>query len=130
MLKLIRRLHYLFSQRRVEAELAEEIEFHRAHKQTRLEEAGVPPTEAAYSTRRALGVLVFPHTHDAPAILGEPSIRIGVPLPVRVDLRLPDEVLRREVRLRADAGVAEGELGRRPEDACEAARREVSTGTN
>jgi putative ABC transport system permease protein len=55
MLKLFRRLHYLFSQRRVEAELAEEIEFHRAQKQTRLEEAGVPPAEAAYSTRRALG---------------------------------------------------------------------------
>ena len=55
MLKLFRRLHYLFSQRRVEAELAEEIEFHRAQKQTRLEEAGVPPVEAAYSTRRALG---------------------------------------------------------------------------
>jgi len=55
MLKLFRRLHYLFSQRRVEAELAEEIEFHRAQKQTRLEETGVPPAEAAYSTCRALG---------------------------------------------------------------------------
>lgn len=55
MLKLFRRLHYLFRQRRVEAELAEEIEFHRVQKQKRLEQSGMEPDEAAYATRRALG---------------------------------------------------------------------------
>ena len=53
--KLLRRLQYLFRQRRFEADLAEELEFHRAQKQQRLEETGVPSAEAAYSTRRALG---------------------------------------------------------------------------
>jgi predicted permease len=53
--KLLRRLQYLFRQRRLEAELAEELEFHRAQKQQRLEEAGVPFAEAVYSARRALG---------------------------------------------------------------------------
>ena len=53
--KWLRRLRYLTHQRRVEAELAEELEFHRAQKQQRLEEAGVLSAEAADSARRALG---------------------------------------------------------------------------
>ena len=53
--RLLRRLQYLFSQRRIEAELGEELEFHRAQKQQRLEEAGVPTPEAVYASRRTLG---------------------------------------------------------------------------
>jgi putative ABC transport system permease protein len=53
--RLLRRLQYLFRQRRLEAELAEELEFHRAQTQQRLEEAGVPASEAVYASRRALG---------------------------------------------------------------------------
>jgi len=53
--RLLRRLQYLFRQRRLEAELAEELEFHRATKQQQLEEAGLSSAEAAHSARRALG---------------------------------------------------------------------------
>src|SRR5258706_10306066 len=55
MVKFLRRLHYLFHRRRIDAELAEEMEFHRARKQRQLEEAGLPSAEAAHSARRALG---------------------------------------------------------------------------
>jgi putative ABC transport system permease protein len=55
MKRLLRRLHYLLHQRRVEAELREELEFHRARTQQRLESSGMPPDEAAVAARRALG---------------------------------------------------------------------------
>ena len=57
--KWLRRLRYLVRQRRVEAELAEELEFHRAQKQQRLEESGVPASEAVHASRRALGNLTL-----------------------------------------------------------------------
>src|SRR5712691_4926052 len=55
MRKLIRRVWYAIRQRRFEADLSEEIEFHRAMKQQELEEHGVRSTEAIFATRRALG---------------------------------------------------------------------------
>jgi predicted permease len=53
--QLIRRIQYLFRRRRLEADLAEEIEFHRAQKQQQFEESGVRGSEAVYASRRALG---------------------------------------------------------------------------
>jgi hypothetical protein len=55
MVKFLRRLHYFFHRRRIDAELAEVMEFHRAQKQQRLEEAGVPASGAVHASRRALG---------------------------------------------------------------------------
>jgi len=54
---LLRRLKYWVRRDRLDAELAEEIEFHRALRQARLEESGLPPHEAAQASRRALGSL-------------------------------------------------------------------------
>jgi predicted permease len=55
MLKLWRRFRYLIRQRRTQNELAEEIEFHRAMEQQRLERNGVDYGEAAFASRRLLG---------------------------------------------------------------------------
>jgi predicted permease len=55
MLKLWRRFHYLIRQRRRESELSEELEFHRAMEQRRLEARGVGRDDAAYASRRVLG---------------------------------------------------------------------------
>jgi hypothetical protein len=55
MRKLIRRLWYLARRRQWEADLVEEIDFHRALKQRELEDRGADPTDAAIATRRALG---------------------------------------------------------------------------
>jgi putative ABC transport system permease protein len=51
----LRRLWHLLRQRRFDAELKEEMEFHRAMKQLELEHAGVPPDDARRESRRALG---------------------------------------------------------------------------
>jgi predicted permease len=53
--KLLRRVAYLFRQRRLEAELAEEIEFHREMKQRELEAEGMSPAEAHVRSRQAVG---------------------------------------------------------------------------
>src|SRR5215471_8967909 len=53
--KLFRRIHYWINRRRADAELAEEIEFHRALKQKNLERSGVPPAAADAASRRELG---------------------------------------------------------------------------
>jgi predicted permease len=53
--KLLRRLQYLFHRRQVETDLVEEMEFHRAQKQTRMEQSGMPSRQAEYASRRALG---------------------------------------------------------------------------
>jgi predicted permease len=55
MRRLLRRLQYWIHQRRLEQELAEEIETHRALKQKELETSGLPDREAAVESRRALG---------------------------------------------------------------------------
>jgi predicted permease len=55
MLKLWRRFQYLIRQRRSETELAEEMEFHRAMVQQRLERNGVDKVDAAHASRRVLG---------------------------------------------------------------------------
>lgn len=56
MLKLLRRLRYLLRHRTLEAELLEELEFHRAERQR--EREGMPPSDAEYDSRKALGVVL------------------------------------------------------------------------
>ncbi len=55
MTRLLRRLHYLLHQRRLDAELAEEIEAHRAMRQQDLEARGLTREGANRASRRALG---------------------------------------------------------------------------
>ncbi len=55
MTTLLRRLAYWLRRHQLEADLAEELENHRAMKQERLEHLGVPAAEAGYASRRALG---------------------------------------------------------------------------
>jgi putative ABC transport system permease protein len=55
MRRLVRRLLYAIRHRRLEADLAEELDFHRDMKQRDLEAGGLRPTEAALAARRALG---------------------------------------------------------------------------
>jgi putative ABC transport system permease protein len=55
MSKWIRRLQYWVRGRRMDAELQEELEFHRAARQQALEASGLSPERAAYEARRDLG---------------------------------------------------------------------------
>src|SRR5262245_10364659 len=55
MSRLIRRMQYLVRGRCMEAELREELEFHRAERQARLEQSGMPSHEAADASRRHMG---------------------------------------------------------------------------
>src|SRR6476620_3760083 len=55
MMKMSRRLRYWFHSRRIESELSEEIEFHRALKQEQLESSGMSAKDAAAASRRELG---------------------------------------------------------------------------
>jgi len=52
---LIRRLRYWMRRRRLDADLAEELETHRALRQEQLERDGLSRTDAQYASRRALG---------------------------------------------------------------------------
>ena len=53
--RLLRRLRFWFDHRRASAELAEEIESHRAMKQERLEQAGLSAKEASIASKRVMG---------------------------------------------------------------------------
>ena len=55
MQKFLRRIRYWFRARRLDADLAEELEVHRALTQERLERGGFPPKDAFDASRRALG---------------------------------------------------------------------------
>jgi putative ABC transport system permease protein len=55
MRELFRRLLHALKRDRFEADLAEELEFHRAMKQRDFEDAGLGRREAGYAARRALG---------------------------------------------------------------------------
>ena len=52
---LLRRLRYLFRQRQIEAEIAEEIEAHRLMAEARERNGGRPPHDAAAASHRAMG---------------------------------------------------------------------------
>ena len=72
-MKLFRRLQYLLRQRRIEAELAEELEAHRALRQHDLEARGIDAAAAAQASRRALGNVTLAR-EDARAIWVPPSL--------------------------------------------------------
>lgn len=59
MRQFLRRMGYLIRQRRVEADLAEELESHRAMRQRDLEKQGLTPEDAAAESRRALGNIIL-----------------------------------------------------------------------
>jgi hypothetical protein len=53
--QIVRRLWNVIRRRRLDADLGDEIEFHRAMKQQELEARGIESTEARFATQRALG---------------------------------------------------------------------------
>ena len=53
--RLLRRLRYLIHQGERDADLADELAFHQAMKQSELERSGLPPHEARFASQRALG---------------------------------------------------------------------------
>src|SRR5262245_43463986 len=55
LITLFRRLRYVLSRSRHDADLREEIEAHRALRQEALERGGLTPEDAAHASRRALG---------------------------------------------------------------------------
>ncbi len=55
MQKFLRRIQYRFRARRLDADLSEELEVHRALTQERLERGGLSPKDAFDASRRALG---------------------------------------------------------------------------
>src|SRR5262245_20508339 len=54
-MKLLRRLQHLLHRRQAEADLAEEIELHRALTQERLEQEGMSTADARAASRKSLG---------------------------------------------------------------------------
>ena len=73
MLKLLRRLQYFVRQRRVEAELKEEIETHRALRQHDLQARGIDERKAQLTARKSLGNVTLAQ-EDARAVWLPPSI--------------------------------------------------------
>ena len=61
MRSFLRRLRNAIRQRQLDADLAEEFEFHRAMKQRELEASGYAPTDAAFAARRAFGSAALAH---------------------------------------------------------------------
>jgi hypothetical protein len=55
MTSMMRRVAYWFRQRKIQAELTAEIEFHRAAHQRALERDGLSPRDADAASRRAMG---------------------------------------------------------------------------
>ncbi len=70
---LLRRVRHWIRHRQVEADLAEELETHRALTQERLEQAGMPAIEARHASRRALGNVTLAR-EDAREVWTWPSI--------------------------------------------------------
>jgi putative ABC transport system permease protein len=59
MRQLLRRAWYAIRKHQFEADLAEELDFHRELKQREIEGRGASPTEASFATRRALGSIAL-----------------------------------------------------------------------
>jgi hypothetical protein len=55
--RFLRRLIHLWRQRQVDADLAEELTFHREMKRQELEREGMPAPDAAFASQRVLGNL-------------------------------------------------------------------------
>jgi predicted permease len=90
MRRLFRRLHYLIHHRQVTADLAEELESHRALKQHELERAGMASEDASCASRRALGNMTLA-ADDARAVWIAPWLD-----GVRQDLRYGARSLARQ----------------------------------
>jgi putative ABC transport system permease protein len=90
MSKLMRRLSYLFTFRRRQLELDQEIEHHRQLHQDALERSGVPPREAVAASRRGLGNVTLAREDARTVWLGSAVERIW--RDTRYDIR----VLRRQ----------------------------------
>ncbi|HEY7447400.1 MAG TPA: ABC transporter permease [Vicinamibacterales bacterium] len=86
MRQLIRRVWYAIRRRQLEADLAEEIEFHRAMKQRELVEAGVDASETPFAAQRALGNVALARD-QARDVWISPSVQ-GIPQDVRFACRL------------------------------------------
>jgi putative ABC transport system permease protein len=84
--RLLRRLWYLVRLRRLDAELAEELEFHRAMTQRELERNGLPERDARFQARRAMGNIGL--ARDRARDLWQPRWLQGCGLDVRLALRL------------------------------------------
>ncbi len=67
MLKLFRRIRFLLQQGRVDGDLAQEVEFHRAMEAERLERAGLDESSARHASSRAMGNMTLAR-EDARAV--------------------------------------------------------------
>ena len=84
--RLLRRVWYLVRLRRLDADLAEELEFHRAMKQHELERNGLPEGVARLQAYRAMGNIGL--ARDRARDLWQPRWLQGFGLDVRLALRL------------------------------------------
>jgi len=84
--RLLRRVWYLAGLRRLDAELAEELEFHRALTQRELERNGLPERDARFQAHRAMGNIGLARDHARD--LWQPRWLQGCGLDVRLALRL------------------------------------------
>ena len=94
---MVRRLVYFLRRSRRDADLREEIETHRALRQTALERDGVAPEDAAWASRRAVGnvTLAVEEARDVWVVRAVDEIR--------QDVRLALRALRRDVAFTAFA---------------------------
>ena len=83
---LLRRVWYLARLRRLDADLAEELEFHRAMKQRELETNGLPERDARLQAHRAMGNVGL--ARDRARDLWQPRWLQGFGLDIRLALRL------------------------------------------
>src|SRR5687767_2466704 len=83
---LLRRVWYLVRLRRLDAELAEELEFHRAMTQRELERNGLPERDARFQAHRTMGNVGL--ARDRARDLWQPRWLQGCGLDVRLALRL------------------------------------------
>lgn len=91
MLKLFRRITYLLQQRRVDNDLLQEVEFHRAMEAERLERAGLDRAAAQLASHRRMGNLTLAR-EDARAVWIAPwleSVRRDIAYALRMVVRRP-----------------------------------------
>jgi putative ABC transport system permease protein len=84
--RLLRRVWYLARLRRLDADLAEELEFHRAMKQRELETNGLPERDARFQAHRAMGNIGL--ARDRARDLWQPRGLQGFGLDFRLALRV------------------------------------------
>jgi predicted permease len=82
---LLRRVMYFLRRSRHDADLRDEIEAHRAHRQDALEREGLAPEDAAHASRRALGnvALAVEDARDVWAVRVLDSVRQDVQIAAR-----------------------------------------------